>query len=107
MFQFTINCDMFLIYVAANDISGKRVRISMVLRQVMKRVAISCCGRPPAEGENATRGELQRHRRQRVVLREAVGEGLVGGGNGAVRQYQAAVEVALGGRRQAAVEILA
>ncbi len=70
---------MFLRYVAANDISGKRVRISMVLRHVMKRVAISCCGRPPEEGENATRGELQRHRRQRVVLQKAAGEGRVGG----------------------------
>jgi hypothetical protein len=79
MFQFTTNCDMFLIYVAANDISGKRVRIFMVLRHVMKRVAISCCGQPPEEGENAARGELQRHRRQRIVLRKAVGEGRVGG----------------------------
>jgi hypothetical protein len=50
---------------------------------------------------------LKRHRRQRVVLREAVGEGRVGGGDGAVGQHQAAVEVALGGGRQAAVEFLA
>ena len=101
MFQFTINCDMFLIYVASNDISGKRVRISMLLRQVMKRVAISCCGRPPAEGENATRGELQRHRRQRVILREALGEGGVGGRVAATGQGERGVEVALGGGREA------
>ena len=68
----------------------------------MKRVAISCCGRPPAEGENTTRGELQRHRRQWVVLRKAVGKGRVSGWNGAVGQHQTAVEMALGVAQQQA-----
>jgi hypothetical protein len=52
-------------------------------------------------------GELQRHRRQWVVLRKAVGKGRVSGWNGAVGQHQTAVEMALRGGRQVAVECLA
>lgn len=101
MFQLTTNCDMYLIHVTSNDISGKRVRVPMALRHVMKRVAGLRCGRPSEEGENAACGKLQRHRRQWIILREAVGEGGVGGRVAATGQGERGVEVALGGGREA------
>jgi hypothetical protein len=46
----------------------------------------------PTPNPQIPRRNLQRYRCQRIVLWETVDEGMVGGGNGAVGQRQAAVE---------------